>query len=683
MGIVPIPSETELPIVAAPSPPGQQQTQGAATFANVLQNVNGSAGPPPQAALREEPITMKSQGDAAAQASPSPAGSNRGASKKNQTITQDSNSSTMASIVALPLTIIPTALLPATVAGTPWFSTPPNSGQAASRLAAAAAVARPPAASLAVAIPSQAERSAVAALNLQAGGPVTSQQLASVPSSSLPLIETTQAGRPAATAATVPAGGLPTKGEITNGMPHSVTGLTPSSSSGAQRTQPPAWTAPVAGAPSIAANLDQSKTAASTTVSTSDTRLLKAQVQDEQTQNGATQNASAQTGPTQDIPEQSSSVPSSAVQGGAGQTGPVPSASAQSNPAQSSPTPAADPTAGAGNPNVSLAAIINQPASENALAGNAMLGGTDNLAVRSAQTTPPGKLQLEGESQHPAHAAVASPQMPVASMAPGGQASPPAIPAGTTATQLLAATQPRGSADAHSSPDQSHAELKTATSAGKAADGNSLPQAPNSSAPAVASGRAPADAPGSAVSAPQAALPASQSPATQNSAAQDPAAPAAKTQPSAPASGPSEAPPPGGGMVQRAQIADGASQSEMRIDLRTQAFGSVEVHTVVHGTQIGLEVGSEKGDLRAFLSPEVSGLQSAFRQQDLHFDSIRFLSRGAGVETGLSGEADAQSRSFRQGRSAPLGDPGNNAGGQSLGEPEVSANSPTGLNVHA
>jgi len=102
--------------------------------------------------------------------------------------------------------------------------------------------------------------------------------------------------------------------------------------------------------------------------------------------------------------------------------------------------------------------------------------------------------------------------------------------------------------------------------------------------------------------------------------------------------------------VQAARMVNGALQSEMHIGLRTQAFGSVEVHTVVHENQLGLTVGSEKGNLRGFLSSEVPALQAAFRQQDLRFETIRFLNESANAGSAHSGGANQQSQCFRQGR---------------------------------
>jgi hypothetical protein len=102
------------------------------------------------------------------------------------------------------------------------------------------------------------------------------------------------------------------------------------------------------------------------------------------------------------------------------------------------------------------------------------------------------------------------------------------------------------------------------------------------------------------------------------------------------------------GTVEVARLVAGVAQSEMHIGLRTQAFGSVEIHTVVRDSQVGLAVGSERGDLRTLLAVEVSGLQTAFRQQNLRFDNIHFLETGTGTTAGFSGGADSQGRSSGQ-----------------------------------
>jgi hypothetical protein len=102
-----------------------------------------------------------------------------------------------------------------------------------------------------------------------------------------------------------------------------------------------------------------------------------------------------------------------------------------------------------------------------------------------------------------------------------------------------------------------------------------------------------------------------------------------------------EAPTGSAGLVQTARVVEGIAQSEMHIGFRTPAFGSVEVHTAVRDTQLGLAVSSERGDLRGFLAQEVPGLQTVFHQQGLQFDQIRFMAPGSGTGTGFTGGSDS------------------------------------------
>jgi hypothetical protein len=105
------------------------------------------------------------------------------------------------------------------------------------------------------------------------------------------------------------------------------------------------------------------------------------------------------------------------------------------------------------------------------------------------------------------------------------------------------------------------------------------------------------------------------------------------------------------GSVQTAHVVQGVAQSEMHIGFRSPAFGSVEVHTAVRDTQLGLAVSSERGDLRGFLAQEVPALQTVFHQQGLQFDQIRFVAPGSGTGTGLSSGSNSNSNSPENGRS--------------------------------
>lgn len=121
----------------------------------------------------------------------------------------------------------------------------------------------------------------------------------------------------------------------------------------------------------------------------------------------------------------------------------------------------------------------------------------------------------------------------------------------------------------------------------------------------------------------------------------------------------------------------------MHIDLRTQAFGSVEVHTLIRDNQVGVTVGNERGDLRTLLGAEVPGLQTALRQQDLAFSHIQFLGTNASLDSALSGGADSrppQPYNPRPANHTHSQEPG---GGSRLPWEQERLDTPNGLNVHA
>jgi hypothetical protein len=62
----------------------------------------------------------------------------------------------------------------------------------------------------------------------------------------------------------------------------------------------------------------------------------------------------------------------------------------------------------------------------------------------------------------------------------------------------------------------------------------------------------------------------------------------------------------------------------MRIGLNTSAFGSVEVRTIVHANDVGLVIGSEKGDLHSLLVNDLPGIANTLQQQNLRLSQVDF-----------------------------------------------------------
>ena len=136
------------------------------------------------------------------------------------------------------------------------------------------------------------------------------------------------------------------------------------------------------------------------------------------------------------------------------------------------------------------------------------------------------------------------------------------------------------------------------------------------------------------------------------------------------------------GLVHAARVVEKLGQSEMHIGLQTATFGNVEVHTVIRDTHVGLSIASEKGDLKALVAPEMSSLESSFRQHDLRLDSLQFHNQQTGYGAGPGSGNGQDPRSFRSARSFDVSQ------GALENVPEMSSEPITlpfnrGLNVHA
>jgi hypothetical protein len=83
----------------------------------------------------------------------------------------------------------------------------------------------------------------------------------------------------------------------------------------------------------------------------------------------------------------------------------------------------------------------------------------------------------------------------------------------------------------------------------------------------------------------------------------------------------------------------------MRIGLNTSAFGSVEVRTVVRANDVGVLIGSERGDLRSLLANELPGIAQSLQQQNLRLNQVNFHQSFA-FSNNLTSGGDAHSRSF-------------------------------------
>jgi flagellar hook-length control protein FliK len=100
------------------------------------------------------------------------------------------------------------------------------------------------------------------------------------------------------------------------------------------------------------------------------------------------------------------------------------------------------------------------------------------------------------------------------------------------------------------------------------------------------------------------------------------------------------------GPVHLAQMVSKAAQVEMRIGLNTTAFGSVEVRTIVHANDVGVQIGSERGDLRSLLANDLPAIANTLQQQNLRLSQVNFHQAGFGSSGNPSSGGDSQQRAF-------------------------------------
>jgi len=99
--------------------------------------------------------------------------------------------------------------------------------------------------------------------------------------------------------------------------------------------------------------------------------------------------------------------------------------------------------------------------------------------------------------------------------------------------------------------------------------------------------------------------------------------------------------------VHAARMFQTDGRSEMRLDMQTQSFGGVEVHTSVSGKDVQLSVTAEHGDLRSFLAPEMPALQSNLQQHDLRLQQVRTLLNTSAQREFSSGSEQREQRFAR------------------------------------
>ncbi|MFY9907781.1 MAG: hypothetical protein WAK62_21690 [Terriglobales bacterium] len=111
---------------------------------------------------------------------------------------------------------------------------------------------------------------------------------------------------------------------------------------------------------------------------------------------------------------------------------------------------------------------------------------------------------------------------------------------------------------------------------------------------------------------------------------------------------------------------DAQTPAQMHVGLRTDAFGAVEIHTVVQQSQIGITVHSDR-DISRWFSSEVPGLESGLNNSHLNLTGVNFDNARSAVQA----ETGFQQGQPRQQQPQTFGAPAPSSSGSALAEPET------------
>jgi hypothetical protein len=87
--------------------------------------------------------------------------------------------------------------------------------------------------------------------------------------------------------------------------------------------------------------------------------------------------------------------------------------------------------------------------------------------------------------------------------------------------------------------------------------------------------------------------------------------------------------------------------AQMHVGIRTDAFGAVEIHTVVQQSQIGITVHADR-DIARWFSSEVPGLESGLNKNHLNLTAVDFDNGRSGVQTATSFQHGQPRQNFSQ-----------------------------------
>jgi len=117
---------------------------------------------------------------------------------------------------------------------------------------------------------------------------------------------------------------------------------------------------------------------------------------------------------------------------------------------------------------------------------------------------------------------------------------------------------------------------------------------------------------------------------------------------------------------------NGQINAQMHVGIRTDAFGAVEIHTVVEQSQIGITVHSDR-DISRWFSSEVPGLESGLNNSHLNLTGVNFDHGRSGVQTATGFQQGQPRQHFSQ----TPGSPSAALRGTALTEQDAAAESTT------
>jgi hypothetical protein len=86
-------------------------------------------------------------------------------------------------------------------------------------------------------------------------------------------------------------------------------------------------------------------------------------------------------------------------------------------------------------------------------------------------------------------------------------------------------------------------------------------------------------------------------------------------------------------------------EMQMRVGIRTTAFGAVEIYTSVHMNQVGLAVHGERG-LAHWFSAEVQNIESGLKDHRLNLTTVELDKGGTGLQTATGSQHHHSQRNF-------------------------------------